>query len=222
MISFIVPSHNYGSLISNCVSSIMKNDKNFIREIIVVNDSSSDHTDEVIKKLKKKYKKIKYFKKNFKNLSKTMNYGILKSTGNIICKIDADDTVTSNFAKKKYKFFLKSKSDFLYSDLVIRDKIKNLQYKKRQVANFFLESLFYPCGSGCLFKKKIWKKVGGYNTNNFYQDDYDFWLRIKKLKGIRISYLNEALYVYNKHETNMSNNLFKRINQIKIFIKNIF
>ena len=105
MISFIVPSHNYGSLISNCVSSIRKNDKNFMREIIVVNDSSSDHTDEVIKKLKKKYKKIKYFKKNFKNLSKTMNYGILKSTGNIICKIDADDTVTSNFAKKKYKFF---------------------------------------------------------------------------------------------------------------------
>ena len=78
-------------------------------------------------------------------------------------------------------------------------------------------------GSGCLFKKKIWKKVGGYNTNNFYQDDYDFWLRIKKLKGIRISYLNEALYVYNKHETNMSNNLFKKnLTKIKIFIKNIF
>ena len=88
-----------------------------------------------------------------------MNYGILKSTGNIICKIDADDTVTSNFAKKKYKFFLKSKSDFLYSDLVIRDKIKNLQYKKRQVANFFLKSLFYPCGSGCLFKKNLEKKL---------------------------------------------------------------
>ena len=34
-----------------------------------------------------------------------MNYGILKSTGNIICKIDADDTVTSNFAKKNTNFF---------------------------------------------------------------------------------------------------------------------
>ena len=62
MISFIVPSHNYGSLISNCVSSIMKNDKNFIREIIVVNDSSSDHTDEVIKKLKKNTKKLNTLK----------------------------------------------------------------------------------------------------------------------------------------------------------------
>ena len=52
--------------------------------------------------------------------------------------------------RKKIQIFLKSKSDFLYSDLVIRDKIKNLQYKKRQVANF-LKSLFYPCGKWMSF-----------------------------------------------------------------------
>ena len=223
MISFIIPSHNYGSLIGNCVSSIMKNEKKFIKEIIVVNDSSTDHTDEVIKKLKKKFKKIKYFKKNFKNLSKTMNYGISKTKGSIICKIDADDTVVSTFAKRKYEFFLKSKSDFVYSDLIIRDKVKNLKYIKKQVAKFFSRSLFYPCGSGCLYKKKIWKKVGGYNQNNFYQDDYDFWLKVNKLKGIKIKHLSEALYVYNKHETNMSNNIIKRnLTKIKILIKNIF
>ena len=62
--------------------------------------------------------------------------------------------------KKKYKFFLKSKSDFLYSDLVIKKiKIKNLQYKKRQVANFFFKEFIFTLVEVDVFlKKKIWKK----------------------------------------------------------------
>ena len=54
MISFVVPAHNYGYLITKCISSILKNEKKFIKEIIIINDSSNDDTDLIIKKLKKK------------------------------------------------------------------------------------------------------------------------------------------------------------------------
>ena len=60
MISFIVPSHNYGSLISNCVSSIMKNFKN-IREIIVINDKIEYGSNNKIKKNTKKLNTLKEF-----------------------------------------------------------------------------------------------------------------------------------------------------------------
>ena len=47
MISFIVPSHNYGTYLKKCVQSILKNNKKFIEEIIIINDSSSDNTRSV-------------------------------------------------------------------------------------------------------------------------------------------------------------------------------
>jgi|TARA_B110000211_G_C13916006_1_gene480520 glycosyltransferase involved in cell wall biosynthesis len=222
MISFVVPAHNYGYSITKCISSILKNEKKFIKEIIIINDSSNDDTDLIIKKLKKKIKKIKYYKKKFKNLSKSMNFGISKTSGNFICKIDADDTISPLFAKKTYEYLLKSKSDFIYPNLIINDNIMNLKYIKKQKPNFFIKNLFYPCGSGCLYKKDVWKKVGGYNQKIFYQDDYDFWLKVKKLKGIKINHLDKALYIYNKHSNNMSKNILKKnLTKIKIFIQHI-
>ena len=71
-------------------------------------------------------------------------------------------------------------------------------------------------------QKKIWKKVGKFNQNNFYQDDFDFWLKINKLQNIKIRHLNKALYIYNKHNKNMSKSFFlKNLTKLKILIKNL-
>jgi len=223
MISFIVPSHNYGYLLSNCILSILKNDKKFVKEILVVNDASEDNTDLVIRKLRKKSKKIKYFKKNFRNLAKTVNFGVLKTKGNVICKIDPDDSIKKIFAKKVSEFYLKSNADFVYSNIIVNDTEKGKRYVKKQYVSPIFKKFIYPHGSGCIFKKKLWKKVGGFNQNSFYQDDYDFWLKVNKLSNIKIHYLNEALYIYNKHGNNMSNNKIKKnLAKIKIFLINLF
>ena len=55
MISFVVTCHNYGKYLQKCVEkTILDNDKSFLREIIIINDSSKDNTEYVAKKLKKK------------------------------------------------------------------------------------------------------------------------------------------------------------------------
>ena len=74
-----------------------------------------------------------------------------------------------------------------------------------------------------VYLKIVWKEVKGYNEKNFYQDDYDFWLKILNKKKFQINYCNESLYVYNKHNTNMSKNLItKNITKVKIFFNNLF
>ena len=40
----------------------------------------------------------------------------------------------------------------------------------------------YPLGSGTIFKKNIWKLLNGFDESLKYQDDYDFWLKLKKIK----------------------------------------
>ena len=46
-----------------------------------------------------------------------MNYGISKTSGEIVCKIDADDLIQRSFARELYNFFSKTKSDFVYPDI---------------------------------------------------------------------------------------------------------
>ena len=53
MISVIIISHNYGKYLQDCINSVLNNDPELIKEIILLNDASSDNTDEVSKKSKK-------------------------------------------------------------------------------------------------------------------------------------------------------------------------
>tara|TARA_A100001015_G_scaffold317986_1_gene436444 strand:+ start:3573 stop:4247 length:675 start_codon:yes stop_codon:yes gene_type:complete len=223
MISFIVPCHNYGYNLERCVKSILSNDKSLIKEILIINDSSTDNTKQVAFKLMKLSKKIFYFEKKFKNLSKTMNFGISKLRSNsIISKIDADDYIKKNYAHFLLRFFNFNNLDFLYSNLIIKEVSNNKFFYKNQKIKKIFKFFKYPNGSGCLIKKSLWKKVGGFNEKNFYQDDYDFWLKINKLQDVKIGYIDKSLYVYNKHNKNMSKNLIKKnVTKIKIFLKNL-
>lgn len=220
MITFLIPSHNYAKFLSKCISSINKNNPKFIKEIIIVNDGSTDNTDGVVNLLKKKIK-LKYYKRNFRSLSRTMNFAIKMSRGNILCKIDPDDFIEKNFAKEVGQKFKELNSDFLYSNMIVNDVLSNKSFIKKQKVLSHLKLIRYPHGSGILFKKSLWKKVGGFNEKNFYQDDYDFWLKTNKLKNVKIDYCDIALYNYNKHGENMSKNFFKKnMTKVKIFLTN--
>ena len=131
MISFIVPTHNYGFMLKRCINSILSNEKKYVREILIINDASKDNTDQIVKKIKKN-KKIKYFKKNYRNLSKTTNFGISQAEGNLICKVDADDTINKKFAENNYLFMKKTKADFVFSNVLVNDLVKKKKYFKNQ------------------------------------------------------------------------------------------
>ena len=49
MISVILINHNYAQYIKNCLNSILENNQEIIGEILIINDSSSDNSEEIIK-----------------------------------------------------------------------------------------------------------------------------------------------------------------------------
>ena len=155
-------------------------------------------------------------KKNFKSLSKSINFSVRKATGSWITKVDADDYINQNFLKDFYNKIKLNKFNYIYGNI----KIKNLNSKNNYILkqNHKLNSLLnYPLGSGCVYKKEIWLKVGGYNENIRYQDDFDFWLNLKKSKILKIGYINKANYIYQKHSSNMSASLIEK-NLTKIYL----
>ena len=88
--SIIIPAYNVEAYISACLNSI-HNQSFQDYEIILVNDGSTDGTEELCVKASKEFEKIKYFRKKNGGLSNTRNFGINQAEGEYIYFLDADD-----------------------------------------------------------------------------------------------------------------------------------
>jgi glycosyltransferase involved in cell wall biosynthesis len=88
IVSIITPSFNRAHSIQIAINSVLSQTFNDW-EMIIVDDGSSDNTEEIV--LKNKDLRIKYHKKENGGASKARNYGIEHATGKWIMYLDSDD-----------------------------------------------------------------------------------------------------------------------------------
>ena len=112
-VSIIVPIYNAEKYLKKCIDSLVNQTKKEI-EIILINDGSTDNTENIIKEYKDK--RIKYFKNENQGIGKTRNFGIKKAKGNYIMFVDSDDYVELNACEELYKKAEKEKSDLVICD----------------------------------------------------------------------------------------------------------
>lgn len=123
-ISIIVPIYNVEKYLSCCIDSLINQTKKEL-EFILVNDGSTDNSENVIKKYKDK--RIRYFKNENQGIGKTRNFGIQKSTGKYLMFIDSDDYLSLNACEILYNSV--SKNDL---DVAICDYYKVVNGKKTE------------------------------------------------------------------------------------------
>ena len=90
LISVIVPVYNGQDCLINCIESIQQQtypDK----EIILVDDGSTDHTGEICRDLLERYDNIRLISLKDEGVSVARNAGIEKSGGEYLMFVDADD-----------------------------------------------------------------------------------------------------------------------------------
>lgn len=95
MVSVIIPAYNCESTILDCIQSITS--QNYINiEVIVVNDGSSDNTENVVKKAAEIDARITLVNQPNRGVSSARNHGIEKSRGAFISFVDSDDRLIGN------------------------------------------------------------------------------------------------------------------------------
>lgn len=112
-ISIIVPIYNAEKYIDKCLTSLINQTKKEL-EIILINDGSTDKTEEIVKKYSDK--RIKYFKNNNQGIGKTRNFGIEKATAKYIMFIDSDDYLEENACELLYEKAEKEKLEIVVCD----------------------------------------------------------------------------------------------------------
>lgn len=125
-ISVIVPIYNAEKYLKKCIESLISQTKKEI-EFILVNDGSTDSSENIIKNYSDK--RIKYFKNKNQGIGKTRNFGIEKSTGKYIMFLDSDDYLDKNACKYLFDKIEKEKLDIVVCDFYkdIDGKIERVQ-----------------------------------------------------------------------------------------------
>lgn len=98
LVSIIIPVYNGEKYIKRCLESAVNQTYKDI-EIIVLNDGSSDRSEEIIRLMAKDDSRIYYYSHDNMGVGKTRNRGIELSTGEYITFLDADDTYELNYVE---------------------------------------------------------------------------------------------------------------------------
>lgn len=91
-VSFIVPVYNAKDTLCECVLSLLNQDlEDDSMEILLINDGSTDGSEEVCRYLSEKYHGISVVSQKNRGQSEARNRGILEARGDYLCFIDSDD-----------------------------------------------------------------------------------------------------------------------------------
>lgn len=108
--SIIVPVYNGQDYLENCIRSIQGQTYQN-KEIILINDGSTDRTEEVCRKLARKYANIQAVLMNDEGVSAARNAGIDRAGGDYLMFVDADDVLHPKMLQILYDALVKTDSD---------------------------------------------------------------------------------------------------------------
>ena len=210
LISIVIPTYNHAKYLDKALNSVIEQTyKNW--EIIVVDNFSSDNTEEVV--LKYKDSKIKYIKvKNDGVIAKSRNTGISNAKGDWIAFLDSDDWWSPRKLETIFPY-LNQSNDFIYHNLQIINK-DNVKTKKKTLKS---RNLHKPvtldlilngnpiCNSSVVVRKKFLEKIGGLNESKemIAAEDYNAWIKISCLTD-KFLYVSKSLGYYLVHEKGIS------------------
>jgi len=138
-VSIIIPCYNEYSTIKEIIEKI-NNQKKFDKEIIVVDDCSSDGTLEILNSLKDQINSLILNKKNY-GKGYCIKRGIEIASGNIILIQDADLEYDPDDYERLIKPIISNNADVVYGSRFIGSNQKRVLFFWHSVGNKFLTLL---------------------------------------------------------------------------------
>lgn len=228
LVSVIMSAYNEPiEWIEEAIQSVLNQTYKNIEFIIILDNPENKKLDKVIKDYKDKDKRIKYFT-NEKNigLTRTLNIGLEKATGDYIARMDADDICMVNRIEEQINYLTENNSvDFVSCNCIIIDEQNREKYKTKNYGktndmtkrNLMYRSIFlHPTW---IFRKSILEKLHNYNEIE-RAEDYDFLCRLIS-NGYSAVSLDSYLVKYRiRDEGGISSSNLLRQKRIEEIIKN--
>lgn len=221
-ISVIIPAFNVGQFVAKAILSAVNQEH--VLEVIVIDDGSSDETLKIVKELKKQNAKIKFYQhtgERNKGRSASRNLGIIKSHGDYIAFLDADDYYLDNrFSNDALVFQNNLVSDGVYN-AVGYDFYRTVSHSEKMkwqlntiskilAPKDFFEAIIsckygYLHLNGLTVKKTVFSVIGLFNEALNVAEDSDVIFKLAIKCRLYPGILNQAVAIRGIHDNNVFN-----------------
>lgn len=210
LVSVIVPLYNYAFYIRDCLQSIINQTyKKF--EIIVVDDCSVDSGGQIVNELSKQYSCINLYNTPINmGYSAAKNVGIIKSKGDLITCLDADDMFTKNSLEVRVNAFRTNTIDLVHALAIdINESCSLDQAYKIDPKTATRKALYTLHAQTVMMSRKIHIQFGLYDETLRSASDKEMWYRLFgwDLKGpslVTKLKINSDVAYYRQHQNSMS------------------
>jgi glycosyltransferase involved in cell wall biosynthesis len=208
LVSVIIPAFNSERYLSDAVESVLNQTyKNF--ELIVVNDGSTDRTEEILKQY---FDRIQYIYQHNKGVAAARNTGIRVSKGEYVAFLDSDDIWAKNNLRLQINY-LKNNPDIglIYGEIVnfngheTDEELWSVIMETPRPKGHIFQDLILAClfqTSTVMVRRRVLDTVGFFNESLPLGEDYDLWLRIAA--NHKVGYVPDMLCKYRRHASSLT------------------
>lgn len=205
LVSVIIPNYNYGRFLRQAIDSALAQTYSNI-EIIVVDDGSSDDSDEILNSFSAK---IRWIKQTNQGVSAARNRAVAESGGEILAFLDADDVWLPAKIEKQVAVFSSDdkiglvhcgKLDVDDSEKPISEHLDGMSGAVSHDLLRYRRDVILGGGSASAITREAFEKSGAFDTKMRIGEDWEFYYRVSK--NYQVGFVPEILLKYRIHSSN--------------------
>lgn len=218
LVTVVLPVYNGGDILADSIESVLNQTyTNF--ELIIINDGSKDKTLEIATEYAQKDDRIRVLTQENKKIPRTLSRGFREARGEFLTWTSADNVMDRNFLEKMVAD-LKSKPDcgMVFANMRLIDaKGKRLRKHGWFEYPFGSGNVIFPnntyelntyanntIGAAFMYRKAAMEILGCYSSFKHTLEDYDYWMRMNSLCGIKHTDFSEPCYSYRWHDGSLT------------------
>lgn len=204
LISVIIPTFNRADLIKRAIESVINQTYGNI-EVIIVDDGSTDNTEQIVKSVKDD--RVKYIKQENSGACVARNTGIEHANGSIISFLDSDDEWELSKLEKQYDFMKENSSKAVACNYWFeKNGEKRVYISNHSEKVFSIDELLdynYVTTGSLLIEKKLLLGSGSFDPKMPRYQDWDLVIRVSRLTPIH--FIDEPLLTLHSQDISISN-----------------
>jgi glycosyltransferase involved in cell wall biosynthesis len=211
-VSIIIPCYNQGRYLDETLQSVLEQTHSDW-ECIVVNDGSTDNTEQVVSTRMKQDSRFKYIKKENEGPSIARNRGLEVAQGDFIQFLDADDLLVKNKFETQLQYVSEKKVDIVVCgyNYLINDTVFNSNEYSNRFPECTVNGFIYGWDtrfvivihSPLISRDFLTKHQIRFCENLEAKEDWFFWVTCA-LHGASFYYSPEILVHYRRHDRNIT------------------
>ncbi|MCH5172290.1 MAG: glycosyltransferase family 2 protein [Erysipelotrichales bacterium] len=203
LLSVIIPVYNVAEYLHQCLESVLAQYYEHI-EVIIVNDGSTDNSDEICINYRERDNRIKVINVKNGGAGRARNIGLENCTGDYITFVDADDFIsTDSYSSNISYFIIDPEIDILqfpycrYKDGISHESLLKVEKVLSNKISIYREAyennILKSYMPNKIFRRKVFEKIR-FNESIFFEDREILPSLIENSSKIKFS--SNGLYYY--------------------------